>query len=83
MTKANDNDNVRGNYNDNDNANDGNELQVDVGDRVQLIGLVKAAGQNGKTGVLRTIDEDTGRFVVELEEDGKMLAVKPQNLKRA
>jgi hypothetical protein len=69
---------------DNDNADDETEvLQVDVGDRVELVGLVKAAAQNGKTGVLRNVDEDTGRFVVELEGDGKMLAVKPQNLKRA
>lgn len=63
--------------------NDEETMGITVGDRVELVGLVQAAQQNGRTGVLRNVDEDTGRFVVELEGDGKMLAVKPQNLKRA
>eukprot|EP01043_Picozoa_sp_COSAG02_P009702 COSAG02_NODE_332_length_24474_cov_23.190949_12_plen_483_part_00 len=76
-------DEVQAGLNNDDVDEENKMLQVDVGDRVELVGLVKAAGQNGKTGVLRNIDEDTGRFVVELEDDGKMLAVKPQNLRRA
>jgi hypothetical protein len=57
-------------------------LEFEIGGRVELTGLVQAAQHNGKTGVFRGIDEENGRFVVELEEeDGKMLAVKPQNLK--
>jgi hypothetical protein len=68
---------------DSDSHNDEETMGITVGDRVELVGLVQAAQQNGRIGVLRNVDEDTGRFVVELEDDGKMLAVKPQNLKRA
>ena len=66
-----------------DHRNDEETMGINVGDRVELVGLVQAAQQNGRIGILRNVDEDTGRFVVELEGDGKMLAVKPQNLKRA
>ena len=39
---------------------------------MELTGLVQAAQHNGKTGVFRGIDEENGRFVVELEEEDEV-----------
>ena len=54
---------------------------VEPGVRVELQGLVNAAQHNGKHGVVRSVDEKNGgRFVVELEADGALLSIKPENL---
>ena len=48
---------------------------------MELQGLVNAAQHNGKHGVVRSVDEKNGgRFVVELEADGALLSIKPENL---
>ena len=64
-----------------ENDDEEEELVVEPGVRVELQGLVNAAQHNGKHGVVRSVDEKNGgRFVVELEADGALLSIKPENL---
>ena len=57
-----------------------------LGVAVELKGLVKAAQHNGKQGFVRRLDDRDGamyrgRLVVELQGDGALLSVKPDNLR--
>ena len=54
--------------------------EFDLGCRVRVVGLVQAAHHNGKTGVVvASLDTQTGRIGVELE-DGAKVRIKPCNM---
>jgi hypothetical protein len=55
----------------------------EVGDAVEVHGLVGAAQHNGKQGVVRRFDTAKGRYVLQLPGTEKPLAVKPANLRAA
>ena len=56
--------------------------EFDLGCRVRVVGLVQAAHHNGKTGVVvASLDTETGRIGVELE-DGAKVRIKPGNMQQ-
>jgi hypothetical protein len=56
------------------------EYALPIGTSVVIRGLVNAADHNGKTGSVKSFDEVHRRYQVVLQEDGSLVAVKPQNL---
>lgn len=57
-------------------------LSYQVGALVQVNGLVNATQHNGKIGVVRGYDEETARYIVQLQ-GGASMKIKPENLKAA
>jgi hypothetical protein len=60
-------------------AND--DAGLSAGTRVQIEGLTGAVELNGKTAVVKSRDEATGRYVVELEGAGGQKSLKTANLR--
>ena len=50
------------------------------GDCVMMHSLQSTLQENGKTGRLLEFSEDTGRWNVEMLEDGSVVSVKPENM---
>ena len=59
-----------------------NPNDIPIGSLVQTFAL-KTKAMNGKLAtVMGEFDAGTGRYPCRLEEDGQVIALKPQNLKR-
>ena len=60
-----------------------NERGLSIGDRVQLHSLLRSPELNGVAGkIVKTQDPNTGRVDVAIENNGRVLALKPGNLAR-
>ena len=60
-----------------------NERGLSIGDRVQLHSLLRSPELNGICGkILKPEDPSTGRVDVEIENNGRVLALAPGNLAR-
>ena len=60
-----------------------NERGLSIGDRVQLHSLLRSPELNGVCGkILKPEDPSTGRVDVEIENNGRVLALRPGNLAR-
>lgn len=54
--------------------------ELAIGQRVQIQGLTGAVELNGKTGKIISLDESSGRYVVEVEPTGEQKKLKAANL---
>ena len=58
------------------------EATFPVGTCVEISGLVKAVSLNFQQGYVMSFHNSTGRYEVQLNDDGSTKFVKPDNLKR-
>lgn len=56
------------------------EDAIVAGSEVRLVGLASRPELNGKAGVVRSFDNDTGRYAVQVEGESKNMSIKPANL---
>jgi hypothetical protein len=56
------------------------EDAIVAGSEVTLVGLASRPELNGKVGVVRSFDNDSGRYAVEVEGESKAMSIKPGNL---